>query len=51
MTWRTPATLQSRLAWGSALWYSAPESTYLVEYVEATDAFLAEDVRDIVDRQ
>lgn len=32
-------------------WYAAPEATYLVVYVEAIDAFLAEDVRDIVDRQ
>jgi hypothetical protein len=32
-------------------WYAAPEATYLVAYVEAIDAFLAEDVRDIVDRQ
>lgn len=32
-------------------WYAAPEATYLVVYVEARDHFLAEDVRDIVDRQ
>jgi hypothetical protein len=32
-------------------WYAAPEATYLVVYVEAIDAFLAEDVRDIVDDQ
>lgn len=32
-------------------WYAAPEATYLVVYVEAIDAFLAEDVQDIVDRQ
>jgi hypothetical protein len=32
-------------------WYAAPEATYLVVYVEAMDAFLAEDIRDIVDRQ
>ena len=32
-------------------WYAAPEATYLVGYVEAIDGFLAEDVRDIVDRQ
>lgn len=31
--------------------YAAPEATYLVVYVEAIDVFLAEDVRDIVDRQ
>jgi hypothetical protein len=32
-------------------WYAAPEATYLVVYVEAVNAFFAEDVRDIVDRQ
>ena len=32
-------------------WYASPEATYLVLYVEATGQFLAEDVRDIVDRQ
>ena len=32
-------------------WYAAPEAIYLVVYVEAVDTFLAEDVRDIVDRQ
>ena len=32
-------------------WYAAPEATYLVVYVEALDTFLAEDVRDIVDRE
>lgn len=32
-------------------WYAAPEATYLVVYVEAIDRFLAEDVRDIVDRE
>jgi hypothetical protein len=32
-------------------WYAAPEATYLVIYVEAADTFLAEDVRDIVDRE
>ena len=32
-------------------WYAAPEATYLVVYVEAVDTFLAEDVRDIVDRE
>lgn len=31
-------------------WYAAPEPVYLVVYVEAVDRFLAEDVRDIVDR-
>lgn len=33
------------------LWYAAPEATYLVVYLEATDTFIAEDVRDIIDRQ
>lgn len=33
------------------IWYAAPEATYLVVYVGAIDGFLAEDVRDIVDRQ
>ena len=32
-------------------WYASPEATYLVVYIEATDQFLAEDVRDIVDRE
>jgi hypothetical protein len=32
-------------------WYAAPEATYLVVYVEAIGRFLAEDVRDIVDRE
>jgi len=32
-------------------WYAAPEATYLVVYLEASDTFIAEDVRDIVDRQ
>jgi hypothetical protein len=32
-------------------WYASPEATYLVVYVEAVDAFLAEDIRDIVDRE
>ncbi len=31
-------------------WYAAPEAVYLVVYVEAVDRFIAEDVRDIVDR-
>lgn len=31
-------------------WYAAPEAVYLVVYVEAVDQFLAEDVRDIVER-
>ncbi len=33
-----------------AYWYAAPEPVYLVVYVESVDRFLAEDVRDIVDR-
>jgi hypothetical protein len=32
-------------------WYASPEATYLVVYIEATGEFLAEDVRDIVDRE
>lgn len=31
-------------------WFAAPEPAYLVVYVEAADTFLAEDVRDIVNR-
>lgn len=34
-----------------AYWYAAPEPVYLVVYVEALDIFLAEDVRELVDRQ
>lgn len=34
-----------------AFWYTAPEATYLAVYVEDLDVFLAEDVRDVVDRQ
>ena len=32
-------------------WYASPEATYIVVYVEATGQFLAEDVRDLIDRQ
>lgn len=32
-------------------WYALPEATYIVVYVEATGQFLAEDVRDLIDRQ
>lgn len=32
-------------------WYAAAEPVYLVVYVEAADVFVAEDIRDIVDRQ
>ncbi len=32
-------------------WYASPEAIYLVVYIECADIFLAEDVRDIVDRQ
>jgi hypothetical protein len=31
-------------------WYAAPEPVYLAVFIEALDRFLAEDVRDIVDR-
>jgi hypothetical protein len=33
------------------VWYESPEPVYLVYYVESLDIFLAEDVRDIVDRE
>lgn len=32
-------------------WYQSPEPVYLVYYVESLDIFVAEDVRDIVDRK
>lgn len=32
-------------------WYSSPEPVYLVLYIECVDAFLAADVRDLVDRR
>jgi hypothetical protein len=32
-------------------WYNAPEPVYLALYIEAADAFLAADVRDLVDRR
>ncbi|MGV9868937.1 hypothetical protein [Rhodococcus koreensis] len=32
-------------------WYASPEAIYLVVYVESTGQFLAEDVREIVDRR
>ena len=32
-------------------WYASPEAVYLVVYVEAVDHFLAEDIKDIIDRQ
>lgn len=32
-------------------WYKSPEPVYLVYYVESADCFLAEDVRDIVERK
>lgn len=32
-------------------WIAAPEPVYLTIYVESADMFIAEDVRDIVDRQ
>ena len=32
-------------------WIAAPEPVYLAIYLESADAFIAEDVRDLVDRQ
>lgn len=32
-------------------WYASPEPVYLAVYIEAEDIFLAEDVKDVVDRQ
>lgn len=32
-------------------WIAAPEPVYLVVYIESADQFLAEDVRDLVERQ
>ncbi len=32
-------------------WFAAPEPVYLVVYVQSGDEFIAEDVRDIVERQ
>jgi len=32
-------------------WYASPEPVYLIIYIESADVFLAEDVREIVDRQ
>jgi hypothetical protein len=32
-------------------WYASPEPVYLIYYIEPSDLFLAEDVRDIVDRE
>jgi hypothetical protein len=32
-------------------WYAAAEPVYLIVFVESVDEFLAEDVRDLVDRQ
>lgn len=32
-------------------WYASPEPVYMILYIEAVDVFLAEDVREIVDRQ
>jgi hypothetical protein len=32
-------------------WYGSPEAVYLVVYIECADIFLAEDIRDIIDRQ
>ncbi len=30
-------------------WYAAPEAVYVVIYLEATDAFIGEDIRDLAD--
>ena len=32
-------------------WFASPEAVYLVVYVECADAFLAEDIGDVIDRQ
>lgn len=32
-------------------WYASPEVVYIVAYYECVDRFLAEDIRDIVDRE
>lgn len=32
-------------------WYASAEPVYLILYIEAADVFLAEDVREVVDRQ
>lgn len=32
-------------------WYGSPEVIYIVVYIESCDVFLAEDIRDIVNRQ
>jgi hypothetical protein len=32
-------------------WYGSPEPVYLAVYIDATDQFLAEDIRDVVDRE
>lgn len=32
-------------------WYASPEPVYLVVYIESANEFIAEDVRDIVERQ
>lgn len=32
-------------------WYASPEAVYLVVYIECANVFLAEDIRNIIDRQ
>jgi hypothetical protein len=32
-------------------WYAGGDATYLVVYLESVDLFIAEDVRDVVDRK
>jgi hypothetical protein len=32
-------------------WHASPEAVYLIVYIECADLFLAEDIRDVVDRQ
>lgn len=32
-------------------WYASPEAIYLAVYIECADIFLAEDIKDIIDRQ
>ena len=32
-------------------WYASPEAVYLVIYIESADQFLAEDIKDVIDRQ
>ncbi len=32
-------------------WYASPEAIYIAVYIECADVFIAEDIRDIVDRR